>query len=103
MRTLFALFILSLVVIGGCLGRTKLPDESVIKDINVEDSDLGQDVLDDSLGDVDSDLADIEGSPDSVQTAVSDDEWDEMNQSLEEIDSMESDLNPSEYDVDTTV
>jgi len=100
MRTLFALFILSLVVIGGCLGRTKLPDESVIKDINVEDSDLGQDVLDDSLGDVDSDL---EGSPDSVQTAVSDDEWDEMNQSLEEIDSMESDLNPSEYDVDTTV
>ena len=88
MRKLFIIFLILVIILIGC---KKLGFPSPIEGVD----DSGQDVLDEDVSDIDRDLAAVEGDPSAeVQSAVSDEDLQDMNQSLQEMNDLESDTDP---------
>ncbi|TAL57782.1 MAG: hypothetical protein EPN86_01400 [Nanoarchaeota archaeon] len=92
---------LLIVLLVGCVGP-KLPSEKTLAGINVNASD--QAVLNESMGDVNQDLGVVAGDPQAqVDSAVSQNDMQDLNSSLQDSSQYQATLDPSQYDTDPTV
>ena len=105
MRALIVFLIFALLVFAGCK-KAALPSEDTIQGIDeqVGEAADAQDVLNENVSDIDTDLGTVSGDPSGeVQSAVPQNEVDAMESDLQEIESMESDLDPSQFEDSPTI
>ncbi|MEK6967486.1 MAG: hypothetical protein AABX51_02540 [Nanoarchaeota archaeon] len=101
MKALFFLFVLGIILLAGCKPKAELPDKTVLEGINTN---TGQDVLDENLSDVDQALSTISGDATAeVNSAVTSQELTGLDQSAAELNNLQADLDPTQFNIDTTI
>ncbi len=101
MKALLAVVLIGLVL-AGCQPKVVLPDQSALDGVQAEDT--TQEVLNENVSDIDIDLAIQAGDTQAVvESATTAEEQAELNQSLAELQDIESTMDPSQFDVDTTI